>query len=119
MSDDTSRDSEDAANTVEHHVKGILNPMLHHHDLLQSYVRTDMDNGSDSKQDAEEFVEPTKEAHSSKYSTRANGNENNNSRKINFRYEGRKEKNNNKTEKEKSDTTIESEMRIQKSRRKK
>lgn len=115
MSDDISRDvDKDASNTVEHHVMDILNPTLHHHDLLQSYVRTDVDIGSDSKQDLEEFEEPTKEAHSSKYPTKANVSDN---RKNNFRYDGRKKKDD-KTKKERSNTTVESEMRIQKSRRK-
>lgn len=111
MNDDVSRDvAEDvAASTVEHHVMDILNPRLHHHDLLQSYVRTRMEIGSDSKQDVEEFEDSVKEAHSSKNSS--------DNRKDNFRY-GRKKKNNDKTERERSDiTSVESEMRLQKSRK--
>ncbi|XP_072742701.1 uncharacterized protein [Anoplolepis gracilipes] len=114
MNDDISRDvAKDVASTIEHHVMDILNPTLHHHDLLQSYVRVEID--SDSKQDVEEFEEPIKEAHSSKYPTKANDSD---SRKDNFRNDSRKKKNNDKTVKEKSDTTVESEMRIQKSKRK-
>ncbi|GAB1869730.1 hypothetical protein CAJAP_10809 [Camponotus japonicus] len=113
MNDDLSRGvAEDVAtSTVEHHVMDILNPRLHHHDLLQSYVRTRMEIGSDSKQDVEEFEDSNKEAHSSK----ANGSDN---RKDNFRYDGRKKKNNDKTERERSDiASVESEMRLQKSRK--
>lgn len=111
MNDDLSQGvaKDVAANTVEHQVMDILNPRLHHHDLLQSYVRTRVETGSDLKQDVEEL----EEAHSSK--SNANGSDN---RKDNFRYDGRKKKNNDKTER--SDTAIasvESEMRIQKSRK--
>lgn len=104
--------TEDAtpASAVEHQVMDILNPSLHHHDLLQSYVRTRAEGGSDLKQDPEEpFQQPSKEEHSGKYPRVASG--------SNARYDKEK-KSNNKKEKERSDTTIESEMRIQKSRRK-
>lgn len=109
MNDDLSQGvvKDVAASTVEHHVMDILNPRLHHHDLLQSYVRTRVEIGSDSKQDVEEL----EEAHSSK--TNASD-----SRRGNLRYDGRKKRNNDKTER--SDTTVasvESEMRIQKSRK--
>lgn len=111
MSDVPQAVAEDAtsASAVEHQVMDILNPGLHHHDLLQSYVRTRVEGGTDSKQDPEEFEEPCKEGHSSKPSTAAIGG--------NARYDKGK-KGNDRKEKEKSDSAIESEMRIQKSRRK-
>ncbi|KAH0945275.1 hypothetical protein HN011_004728 [Eciton burchellii] len=104
-------------NAVEHHVMDILNPTLHHHDYLQSYVRTRGEVSSDSKQDFVEFEEPTKDVHSNKYSTIAN---NENSNNCNNRYVYNKwDKNNHKKQKEKLDViTVESEMRIQKSKRK-
>lgn len=112
MSDVPQAVAEDAtsASAVEHHVMDILNPSLHHHDLLQSYVHVEV-GGSDSKQDPEEFEEPRKEGHSGKYSKAASDG--------NARYAHDKgKKGNEKKEKEKSDIAIESEMRIQKSRRK-
>lgn len=111
MSDVPQAVAEDAtsANAVEHQVMDILNPGLHHHDLLQSYVRTRAEAGPDSKQDPEEFEEPSKEKHSDKYPRVPSG--------SNARYDKGK-KGNDKKEKERSNATIESEMRIQKSRRK-
>lgn len=115
MNDDVSQSvAKDVASTVEHHVMDILNPTLHHHDLLQSYVRTRVEIGFDSKQDVEEIEESTKEARSSKYPTKVNGSDN-------FRYDGKKKKNDDRTKKERSNittTNVESEMRIQKSRKK-
>lgn len=75
MSDVPQAVAEDAtsASAVEHQVMDILNPGLHHHNLLQSYVRTRVEGGTDSKQDPEEFEEPCKEGHSSKPSTAAIG----------------------------------------------
>lgn len=96
-----------SASAVEHHVMDILNPSLHHHDLLQSYVRVEA--SSDSKQDSEEFEDPSKEGHSSKYPRVASGNTGA------TRYDKGK-KGNDRKERERSD--IESEMKIQKSRRK-
>lgn len=96
-----------SASAVEHHVMDILNPSLHHHDLLQSYVRTQVE-GSDSKQDPEEFEDPSKEGHSSKYPRVASSN-------TGARYDKGK-KGSDRKERERSD--IESEMKIQKSRRK-
>lgn len=105
--------TEMCAEEVEHHVMDILNPTLHHHDLLQSYVLTE--NISDPKQDSEEYKDLTKTIHPDKYSTITNDN---NGRDNKARYIKSK-KNNDKKEKEKfDDATIESEMRIQKSRRK-
>jgi len=75
--------------------------------LLQSYVRTQVEVGSDSKQDSEEFEDPSKEGHSSKYPRVASGNTGA------TRYDKGKKGNDRK---ERSD--IESEMKIQKSRRK-
>lgn len=105
--------AEDAtsANAVEHQVMDILNPSLHHHDLMQSYVRTRAEAGPDSKQDPEEFEEPSKEKHSGKYPRVASGS---NARSA---YDKGK-RGNDKKEKKRSDATIDSEMRIQKSRRK-
>ncbi|XP_026830559.1 uncharacterized protein LOC113563305 [Ooceraea biroi] len=86
---------------VEHHVMDILNPTLQHHDFLQSYVRTRVEVGSDSKQDP---VEPEGLAHPSN-----DDRNDNDSRDVH----------NKREKKEKLDpTTIESEMRIQKSKRK-
>lgn len=100
---------------VEHHVMDILNPTLHHHDLLQSYVRTRIEN-SDPKQDSEENKDLTKKGHLSRYSTIANSDDNNNGARYVY---DKSKRNNDKKEKEKfDDTTIESEMRIQKSRKK-
>jgi len=102
---------------VEHHVMDILNPTLHHHDYLQSYVRTRGEIGSDSKQDFVEFEELAKEMHSNKYPTIAN-NESNDNRNNHYVY-NKWDKNNHKKQKEKLDViTVESEMRIQKSKRK-
>ncbi|RLU15515.1 hypothetical protein DMN91_012509 [Ooceraea biroi] len=72
-----------------------------HHDFLQSYVRTRVEVGSDSKQDP---VEPEGLAHPSN-----DDRNDNDSRDVH----------NKREKKEKLDpTTIESEMRIQKSKRK-
>lgn len=105
--------AEDAtsASAVEHHVMDILNPSLHHHDLLQSYVRTRAEAGPDSKHNPEEFEEPCKEGHSGKYPTVASSG--------NTRYvQDKGKKGNDRKEKERSESAIESEMRIQKSRKK-
>lgn len=96
-----------SASAVEHHVMDILNPGLHHHDLLQSYVRVEV--CSDSKQDPEEFEEPCKEVRSSKHLTALSGDK--------ARY-AKGKKGNDRKEKQGPDTAIESEMRIQKSKRK-
>ncbi|KAL6449160.1 hypothetical protein ACFW04_000683 [Cataglyphis niger] len=113
MNDDVEQSAaKDVASTVEHHVMDILNPTLHHHDLLQSYVRTRVEIGVDSKQDVEEIEESTKEARSSKYPAKVNGSDN-------CRYDGKKKRNDDRTKKERSNiTNVESEMRIQKSRKK-
>lgn len=95
-----------SASAVEHHVMEILNPGLHHHDLLQSYVHVEV--GSNAKQDPEEFEEPSKEGYSSKHSKAASGGSAHDKGK----------RSSDKKEKERSDTVIDSEMRIQKSRRK-
>jgi len=102
MSEEPQAVAEDAtsASAVEHHVMDILNPSLHHHDLLQSYVHVEV--SPDLKQDLEEFEEPCKEGHLIKHPTTANSG--------NARYAHDKGKSNDK--KERSDTTIESEMRI-------
>jgi len=98
---------------VEHHIMDILNPTLHHHDYLQSYVRGEV--GSDSKQDFIEFEELAKEVQSNKYPTIVNNGDSDN---CNNRY-NKWNKNNHNKQKEKLDvTTVESEMRIQKSKRK-
>lgn len=104
---------------VEHHVMDILNPTLHHHDLLQSYVRIRTETSSDSKKDHEEFEEPGKDTHSGKYATLADNGDGsvrkNNTRNVH----DKRKKNNDKKNKEKLDVaTMESEMRIQKTRRK-
>ncbi|KAL0105564.1 hypothetical protein PUN28_015799 [Cardiocondyla obscurior] len=113
LSDEPQIAAEDAnsANNdaVEHHVMDILNPSLHHHDLIQSYVHVDV--GSDSKQDPEKFEEPSKEGHSDNYSRIVSN--------SNARYPRDKEKKSgDKKGKSKSDAAIESEMKIQKSRKK-
>ena len=97
-----------SASAMEHHVMDILNPGLHHHDLLQSYVRVEV--CSDSKQDPEEFEEPCKEVHSSKHLTALSGD------KARYAHDKGK-KGNDRKEKQGPDTAIE-EMRIQKSKRK-
>lgn len=102
MSD--GQQEESAASTIEYHVMEVLNPRLYHHDLLQSYVRTEV---SDSKQDESE--DAARETRSSDYSIANNGNND----------DGRdqRKKRDNKSEKDRFDA-IESEMKIQKSRRK-
>lgn len=113
MSEATVKDIDTSA--ADHHVMDILNPTLHHHDFLQSYVRT-REVGSDAKQGVLESEELTKETQSNKHTTAANVGNNDN---RNGRYGYNKcDKNNDKKEKEKVDiTTIESEVRIQKSKR--
>lgn len=109
MSDVPQVAAEDVTlSAVEHHVLDILNPSLHHHDLLQSYVRAEV--GSDSKQDPDEFEEPSREGHSGKYHPTATSG--GNARPSH----DKGKKSNDKKEKGRSD--IESEIRIQKSRRK-
>ncbi|KYM86730.1 hypothetical protein ALC53_03880 [Atta colombica] len=110
MSDVPQIVAENAMSTsaMEHHVMDILNPSLHHHDLLQSYVRVEV--CSDSK-DPQEFEEPCKEVHSSKHLTALSGD------KARYAHDkGKKGKD--RKEKQSPDTAIESEMRIQKSKRK-
>lgn len=112
MSDVPQAEDATSANAVEHQVMDILNPSLHHHDLMQSYVRTRAEAGSDSKQDPEEFEEPSKEGHSGKYPRAASGSN------TRCAFDDKGKKGSDKKEKERPDATIESEMRIQKSRRK-
>lgn len=103
-------------NAVEHRVLDILNPMLHHHDLLQSYVMAPTVFNSDSKQNYEEFKESGKETYLGK-SKNINDNKKNNHIDVRNIHEKRKNSNGER-EKEKFDmTAIESEMRMQKSRR--
>ncbi|XP_025074347.1 uncharacterized protein LOC112552715 [Pogonomyrmex barbatus] len=118
MSDAPQAIAEDltSSSAVEHHVMDILNPTLHHHDLLQSYVRTRVETG-DSKQDFEEFEEPSKEAHLSKYPTAASGGYTSNAR-YTQKDKGKKSNDRKGKDNKSPDSTIESEMRIQKSRRK-
>lgn len=120
MNETPQANAKDEASTsaaVEHHVQDILNPMLHHHDLLQSYVRTET--GSDSKKDQEEFEEPSKDTHPGKYATLADDGDGT-VRKSNARnVHDKRKKSNDKKEKERLDiATMESEMRIQKTRKK-
>lgn len=119
MSEIPQATSKNEASAVEHHVMDILNPTLHHHDLLQSYVRTRAEASPDTKQDYEEFEEPSKKTHPNKYPTIADD-DNYNGRDDSARRDHEKQKNNNnKKEKERFDVvTIESDMKIQKSRRK-
>lgn len=105
-------------NTVESHVMEILNPALHHHDLLQSYVRTPTEIGNDSKQDCEEFKEPIKKAQLNKYPTTKSDHCNGRNDNARYVHDKRKKNNEKEREKEKFDITIESELKIQKSRRK-
>lgn len=114
----TAKDEMSTSSAVEHHVMDILNPMLHHHDLLQSYVRIRTENGSDSKKDHEEFEEPSKDTHPAKYASLADDGDGGKARKSNTRNTHDKRKKNDKKEKERLDVATESEMRIQKTRRK-
>ncbi|XP_036149792.1 uncharacterized protein LOC114255390 [Monomorium pharaonis] len=107
--------AEDTTSTsaIEHQVMDILNPGLHHHDLLQSYVRAEAPDHDSKQEFSEEFEEPSKEGPSGKYPTITNGG--------NARYaqEGKGKKGNEgRKEKERSNTVIDSEMRKQKSRKK-
>ncbi|XP_076667830.1 uncharacterized protein LOC143368709 [Andrena cerasifolii] len=49
MSEGISLESTDAVDAIDSKIKGILNPTLHHHDLLQSYVRATAEGASSSK----------------------------------------------------------------------
>lgn len=99
--------------TVEYHVMDILNPALHHHDLLQSYVRTRVEIGTDSK-DCDDFKESIKEAHLNNITAKSDHYNTHNA----CHTQDTRKKNNDKKKKEKFNTTIESEMKIQKFRRK-
>lgn len=117
---ETAKDEARTSAAVEHHVMDILNPTLHHHDLLQSYVRIRTETNSESKKDHEEFEEPSKDTHPGKYASLADGGDGGNVRKSNARNaHDKRKKSNDKKEKERLDiATMESEMRIQKTRRK-
>lgn len=119
VSQASAKDEAHTSAAVEHHVMDILNPTLHHHDLLQSYVRIRTETGSDSKKDQEEFEEPSKDTHPGKYATLADSGDGN-ARKSNARnVHDKRKKSNDKKEKDRLDiATLESEMRIQKTRRK-
>ncbi|EFN83353.1 uncharacterized protein LOC109503958 [Harpegnathos saltator] len=115
----TAKDEACTSAAIEYHVMDILNPTLHHHDLLQSYVRIRTETGSDSKKDQEEFEEPNKDTHLSKYATLSDSGDDNTRKSNAHNAHGKKKKNNDKKEKKRLDVaTMESEMRIQKTRRK-
>ncbi|CAL7945789.1 unnamed protein product [Xylocopa violacea] len=50
MSESISVESINNRDAINSNVVGILNPTMHHHDLLQSYVRAPMESASNSKQ---------------------------------------------------------------------
>ncbi|XP_026670807.1 uncharacterized protein LOC108626658 [Ceratina calcarata] len=50
MSETILQESKDTQNAIDSKIMGILNPTMHHHDLLQSYVLAPMESPSNSKQ---------------------------------------------------------------------
>ncbi|KOC71180.1 hypothetical protein WH47_06241 [Habropoda laboriosa] len=53
MSDVISSESMNTLGVIDSKIMGILNPTMHHHDLLQSYVRAPAESTSNSKQSGE------------------------------------------------------------------
>lgn len=53
MSDIITSEFTNTHNAIDSKIMGFLNPIMHHHDLLQSYVRALAENISNSKQSEE------------------------------------------------------------------
>ncbi|XP_076244549.1 uncharacterized protein LOC143185438 [Calliopsis andreniformis] len=114
MSEVILRESTDTSDAIDSKIKGILNPTLHHHDLLQSYVRAPVEGTSGSKQ----FEEPVNKS-SSLDTCLATETAEDVDRESRTNTERRKKKNNKKQQKEKPNDklSVESEMNIQKKKK--
>ncbi|XP_076652645.1 uncharacterized protein LOC143358968 [Halictus rubicundus] len=117
MSEIIAAEAASAADAIDSKIMDILNPSLHHHDLLQSYVRAPADVTTSSRQSEEPDSTPNK--NSSSLGTCLAVESPEDVDKESCAGNGRKKKRNDKKQqKHKTDkSSIESEMIIQKKKK--
>lgn len=118
MSEVILLESTDTSDAIDSKIKGILNPTLHHHDLLQSYVRAPVEEVPRTS-GLKQFEEPTIKNASPLDTCLAVESVEDVGRESRDNPERKKKKSSKKQQKEKSadKLSVESEMNIQKKKK--
>ncbi|XP_053976398.1 uncharacterized protein LOC128875089 [Hylaeus volcanicus] len=118
MGEEVPTESTPTSDAIDSKIMDILNPSLHHHDLLQSYVRSPIESVSNSKQSEE--LESLNKNSSSLGTCLAVESSEDADKESRVSHEPKKRKSNKKQQKDKPEkSSIESEMNIQKKKKKK